>query len=1172
MPVVSTRPCIGCTRNSDQDFSYLAEGKIVFDWHYGGDKGCWCRDCFNLWRTKFKPKLSLVLFSRWIKDNRLEYLGFLLAFLTLKFEGVQHVVLSRIDARERLLRFAFNLSGYPFPFADVVSIEDGLGMAEAHCLRCVGGGLSAVCLVPTTLQLDASTSFRFVSPAAAKARPWPLHPFASDEPKLLAVFDKVFPGARAAHAEGDDAEMVSEASNKLELDDSKGAAPEAANDKKLAAKAKDLIRIYKITFKAITEAEPKGIKEKEIGNLVDKILRAKAEAVDRGLVQCEALDDMTTLLILAQATKKVVKHVREYSKSSKTTWLVSMYEHLQVIIANMDIADIQLSATWFHMWCRSQFFFYLSGNDEENAFKHLHEAFDGSLCPLEPNADADVVVGAVMTWIVVVLRKEIDDPIFGGSTTEWSDKKELLMKWVGFAQECVQKLMVLMPTLSSALDLLEKFVILVQGAINGVGVTPSDISLALSYFEGTGVRRRVGEALEHGCFGMALTADFNKLVAKGEMDEQCLEEFDSGLSSLFAEGMPKATTDGQRVVALSMVAAACDGQCDLVSLCAEAIQAMTGAFKSWSSGAMYKELESGSFVGAINQLVDCITAYDKARARSAVMSLAEMRAQWSLSFMLAEDVKMDWASWRSTALPSTKPLREAEKPMKDFSFDLKKFIAGGFMQALIGRSKELEKACSDMYSVLCDWETRMTVREELWEETETILKLLELEWGNTDDMIDAYGQSGESFLNLVVDLTLTRSRWQGKEGHPVDFSSLLGTSAVRIVCDKGQNDDATWEEKAEALFEEFADGHISKAISGAFLVHAAIESLTKVSAESSVLALIDMNVLVDQWAANHTAVETFRKMVGGDEQVVADLSAKVDSLLVEYTEGIADSALSALTISKASATTCTLLRASALEELWANNVLATEALPVASAAKLMDGVTHVMTILVGTAWVCEQLWNSRVVVENKKGKEVSKVVLEMLGELDKRCEDWEAFSKVLLPIAEGVGMKVPMATLQHVVSMVQRGALSKCKMELLIVCKQVVAGDTSILEKSTPKFQHIVNKKYHGKLAKVQLLEGPHRDVLPDLIKALHGLVVSVSSLVRAWNLGDPSEIFELAAAEAILDLATLTMAVIAGVNVIEDIQAAEKPAMAKALLASSTEFPPGLRDKLKEWANKAKL
>ena len=87
MPVVSTQPCIGCTRNSDQDFSYLAEGKIVFDWHYGGDKGCWCRDCFNLWRTKFKPKLSSVLFSRWIKDNRLEYLGFLLAFLTLKFEG-----------------------------------------------------------------------------------------------------------------------------------------------------------------------------------------------------------------------------------------------------------------------------------------------------------------------------------------------------------------------------------------------------------------------------------------------------------------------------------------------------------------------------------------------------------------------------------------------------------------------------------------------------------------------------------------------------------------------------------------------------------------------------------------------------------------------------------------------------------------------------------------------------------------------------------------------------------------------------------------------------------------------------------------------------------------------------------------------------------------------------
>ncbi len=80
--------CDGCLRVVGVDRHYLFEGTDV-NWPYEDYREEFCKDCTNLYRLEYKPSMTSGLFQRWLKSNRILFLGMLLAYLSLKMRGTR---------------------------------------------------------------------------------------------------------------------------------------------------------------------------------------------------------------------------------------------------------------------------------------------------------------------------------------------------------------------------------------------------------------------------------------------------------------------------------------------------------------------------------------------------------------------------------------------------------------------------------------------------------------------------------------------------------------------------------------------------------------------------------------------------------------------------------------------------------------------------------------------------------------------------------------------------------------------------------------------------------------------------------------------------------------------------------------------------------------------------
>ena len=88
--------CSGCERVTGNNKSFYVPSK-PFACLYVDGRGEWRKDCGNTFRLMFKCAMSLPTLSRWILDHRAEYLGTLLAVVTLRKEGVKHLSTAVIE-------------------------------------------------------------------------------------------------------------------------------------------------------------------------------------------------------------------------------------------------------------------------------------------------------------------------------------------------------------------------------------------------------------------------------------------------------------------------------------------------------------------------------------------------------------------------------------------------------------------------------------------------------------------------------------------------------------------------------------------------------------------------------------------------------------------------------------------------------------------------------------------------------------------------------------------------------------------------------------------------------------------------------------------------------------------------------------------------------------------
>ena len=116
----SAKDCNGCNRNSvtGRCWTNPSEGVI---WAMSNMRGCWCRDCFNLWRLHFQDKVTLVMLTCHLKSSPQtleEWCLGLLAYFSLRREGVDRV--SREGLLGRIETFRWLLKALGLPLHDVV--------------------------------------------------------------------------------------------------------------------------------------------------------------------------------------------------------------------------------------------------------------------------------------------------------------------------------------------------------------------------------------------------------------------------------------------------------------------------------------------------------------------------------------------------------------------------------------------------------------------------------------------------------------------------------------------------------------------------------------------------------------------------------------------------------------------------------------------------------------------------------------------------------------------------------------------------------------------------------------------------------------------------------------------------------------------------------------------
>ncbi len=247
-----------------------------------------------------------------------------------------------------------------------------------------------------------------------------------------------------------------------------------------------------------------------------------------------------------------------------------------------------------------------------------------------------------------------------------------------------------------------------------------------------------------------------------------------------------------------------------------------------------------------------------------------------------------------------------------------------------------------------------------------------------------------------------------------------------------------------------------------------------------------------------------------------------------------------------------------------------KAVKVGRLLKLLAAQTQVVLILHGVAFVGKRLASGCVFTDGDEGgQELDNSIMVMHDEIRARCSAWpghSAAARCIVDEAAPVAFSVEAA--DYVVQIISSSGLAKCRRELLDVALREVAKETDVLTQKTPRFQHIINKKYNGKLAKSQLLESPTRDILPGLVQKLYSATKSISKFMSVHGLGEPTESPELEGAEGAIDMGRLTITVIAGVNLVEEFATAPNArTMAKAILDQKAELPGVLADKIKKIA-----
>ena len=321
------KQCLACRRVTGTDSSFYCPGQ-PFAWLYSDGRAGFCKDCGSVYRTVYKMTMCLPTWTTWLQKNRLDYLGILMAYVSLKKEGSGSAAADRIEARREYLKWLFATCGYPFPLGTAMPL---LASSQEQVLRLEGGFACAstdsvhpFVLMPRDVSEDASSdvSQAFVTVSQAEiAQPlWPVRLSSSAMERI-------------SHPEMKSQLLTSGSELRLKAIEDKKDRPGSSvvaekNEEPAKFKYRKAINILTESFKEVFEHLGMTTKEADINRVLKKASKLHAELLNTPYAQSNLMTKLLELMKIITIGQKAVRPLREYVKDQKQRHLTALTDLL----------------------------------------------------------------------------------------------------------------------------------------------------------------------------------------------------------------------------------------------------------------------------------------------------------------------------------------------------------------------------------------------------------------------------------------------------------------------------------------------------------------------------------------------------------------------------------------------------------------------------------------------------------------------------------------------------------------------------------------------------------------------------------------------------------------------------------------------------------------------------
>lgn len=568
-------PCPGCKRHILTGTCFVQPGAPLA-WALPNGRGSWCRDCFGCWRLRYSASCNLFMLASYIAEgnSRREWILDLVAYLSLKREGIERVPDVQLAARRATLDWVVNMlcldpcPGHAIRLQDMVN-TDGLDPARLiNMVDVAAEGVPKHCIgyMQPMLKLSESTMVVMKPISGVGARLRERLALSTDFAKDVEILRMQFPDLCV----GDDQSAV------VNVASGSAAGAPASSRTKDHHKAETQITWAKNQLAPFQNQEWSSVRESHFTNRINKLVVLKTSCAGQGKEHLvPEIDEWADVLA---SSKMLVKKHREWAKSSKISKIESLTPFIGKVIAAMQKCG--LTPFYGLLQLNMKVIFSCSDGAWDERLKRMADNDLAKLLDLIP-ADAEVSPEA---WLRAVLFQRIAFDIESADVAECDANRRSLQQ----ACQGMQSALTAMATKVELATLCKDFGFLQTMFSAGVDpqhVTVADAAACKAAFHETRFVL-ICSALEKSAAGVEYMMPLNDLLKRSASDRIADERFEMAQQGMASDDMYRVVATSEDGIYYQEVHRAeliCKGDAIVWNSLTDTIQYLVDAHKMWSA-------------------------------------------------------------------------------------------------------------------------------------------------------------------------------------------------------------------------------------------------------------------------------------------------------------------------------------------------------------------------------------------------------------------------------------------------------------------------------------------------------------------------------------------------------------------------------------------------------------